>query len=519
MEIENYGEFANITNKNLTGCTSPSSGVAASNQSDCDALEKSYYKNYSNVSVICLFSPTCSSFQISNKSCDTDSDCTQPQGTAACKATANGTKYCIFDTLAYQAYLQSVHSILGYTFDLQIKKPQLEINFPGLSFSDVSNTLDSEGYIHLPYIGEFIAAVYRYAMAIVSIIAVIVIVMAGAQIIVSGGGEEKAKGYKRIAGAIIGLFIMWGSYFILRTINPALVNFDTIKIQYIMPLAIPSDDTPDNSASPSTTYAGDNLSAKCDLSKLDTDLANKNYFGKKGGNCLGWVRAALTDACGTTPLPTILNNPALGKNGAWDVAANFEKLRRFHSCNLDGIKDGDVVFMLSSAGTNYAGLWTNYRLPDGSKCTVADAANPPMYLVSGSQETYAQPVYNNPTAMPPVTHIGIYYHGLVYNLLGSTDDPQLHDFSVTKLPTLTEPVKHWSGFTVTGLFIGGKSEFVAGYGSMGWPGASGGAGNGQNSAASTANQSVNSVCCSFNNNSQQAEPSAQACTQAGGTPC
>ncbi len=129
----------------------------------------------------------------------------------------------LFDTKALQAnLLQEVKSF----------KPGLEIRLPGLTFSDLAKTVDSEGYIQIPWIGEFIRALYNFGLVIVSIVAVVMIIMQGAKIVVSGG-ESKVEGYKKIGQIAVGLVIAWGSYAILYTINPALVEFKSLKIKYI----------------------------------------------------------------------------------------------------------------------------------------------------------------------------------------------------------------------------------------------------------------------------------------------
>lgn len=90
-------------------------------------------------------------------------------------------------------------------------------------------------------IGEFILTMYKYLMTMASIVAVIVIIVAGMQWVTSGGNSETISGAKhRIGGAVIGLFIAYMSYFILYTVNPAIVNFRLpqtwlIKPQHLIP--------------------------------------------------------------------------------------------------------------------------------------------------------------------------------------------------------------------------------------------------------------------------------------------
>lgn len=74
-------------------------------------------------------------------------------------------------------------------------------------------------------IGDFIEKNYKTAISIASILASIVIVMAGFQWATSGGNSETISSAKhKISGAIIGLFIAYSSFFILITINPNLVK-------------------------------------------------------------------------------------------------------------------------------------------------------------------------------------------------------------------------------------------------------------------------------------------------------
>ncbi|HLC69908.1 MAG TPA: pilin [Patescibacteria group bacterium] len=74
-------------------------------------------------------------------------------------------------------------------------------------------------------VGQFLQTNYNYLLGIAAILAVAMIVIAGFQWTASGGNSEMiGSAKKRITGAIIGLFIAYMSFFILNTINPALVN-------------------------------------------------------------------------------------------------------------------------------------------------------------------------------------------------------------------------------------------------------------------------------------------------------
>ena len=85
-------------------------------------------------------------------------------------------------------------------------------------------------------IGVFIFSIYKYAIGVAGILAVVMIVIAGAQWVSSGGNSETINSAKkRIVGSLIGLFIAYSSYFILNTINPALVNLRLPQVYMIRP--------------------------------------------------------------------------------------------------------------------------------------------------------------------------------------------------------------------------------------------------------------------------------------------
>ena len=88
-------------------------------------------------------------------------------------------------------------------------------------------------------IGDFILVMYKYLLTIASIVAVVVVIIAGIQWVTSGGNSEAiGSAKKRIAGALVGLFIAYMSYFVLNTINPALVNLRLPQTWLIRPQAL-----------------------------------------------------------------------------------------------------------------------------------------------------------------------------------------------------------------------------------------------------------------------------------------
>ena len=78
-------------------------------------------------------------------------------------------------------------------------------------------------------IGEYIQAIYNYAIGIVGILAAVVLMFGGVIWLTAGGSQEKVKEAKAWIGASLsGLVLLLGSYMILSTINPDLVSFKEI---------------------------------------------------------------------------------------------------------------------------------------------------------------------------------------------------------------------------------------------------------------------------------------------------
>ncbi len=117
--------------------------------------------------------------------------------------------------------------------EFKFKDIVLGVTIPNLQFSPPPTQVDTEGNIYIPWLAEYIKALYNFLVVALSIVAVVMIIVAGTQIIASAGGPAKAAGYKRITQAVIGLLLAWGSYFIMYTINPNLTSFQPLKIAFV----------------------------------------------------------------------------------------------------------------------------------------------------------------------------------------------------------------------------------------------------------------------------------------------
>ena len=105
-------------------------------------------------------------------------------------------------------------------------KPQVEIpGFPSQTFTKDSGTKP---------IGDYIKAIYKYAIGIVGILAAVMLMVGGVVWLTAGGSADrigKAKEY--ITASLTGLILALCSFMILSTINPALVDFRITNIEQV----------------------------------------------------------------------------------------------------------------------------------------------------------------------------------------------------------------------------------------------------------------------------------------------
>ncbi len=141
-------------------------------------------------------------------------------------------------------------------------KPTNKIQIPGLNYSDIEQ-VDEAGdtYLYIPFLGEYLSAIYRYLVVFAGLLAVIIIIISGIQWSASGGNSGTIESAKnRIIGALTGLGLAVGSYIILYTINPELVAFRSLKIKYIVgeEIEVSTAGDPANTTGPSTAQTGTN---------------------------------------------------------------------------------------------------------------------------------------------------------------------------------------------------------------------------------------------------------------------
>lgn len=296
------------------------------------------------------------------------------------------------------------------TLDLQMPIPGMQGRTIELCHAGADNELNCDG------IATYIARLYTWLIVAGSILAVLYIMIGGLQYLTAGGSGRGQQGQKMMTDALAGLALLLGSYVILYTINPAFVQKQTLELSLIghqdaVLETIQSKGEENSGGTTSIDTSSLPSGGDGNLDKLDTFVSSKEHWGLGNNSCLGWVYRSLIAIYGQRKAYDALpagNVPAV-------TAAGFNSKGNF-SPGLDGIKNGDVVFMSS---------------PGSSLITRGLAGALPGYTI---------------------THIGIYYNRKIYHQYGIADNIKASPIS----KNITAPA--------TGVLSDIPNEQVVGYG-------------------------------------------------------
>ena len=94
-------------------------------------------------------------------------------------------------------------------------------------------------YIDSPYLTDYLSVMYKYVVMAITIMSTIVMIFAGILWLTSAGNPEQiSRAKKMITRSITGLILSIGSYTILWTINPQLVEFSSLKILRVQDITL-----------------------------------------------------------------------------------------------------------------------------------------------------------------------------------------------------------------------------------------------------------------------------------------
>lgn len=112
----------------------------------------------------------------------------------------------------------------------------IQTDLPGISYG-MTTTDGKDVYVVKNY-GCFIIGVYKYLAGVAGILATVMMMWGGYNYVISFGSASKfQQAQDIIVSAMIGLALVLGSYVILYTINPDLVQFRDLKIPPVSEIA------------------------------------------------------------------------------------------------------------------------------------------------------------------------------------------------------------------------------------------------------------------------------------------
>ena len=109
--------------------------------------------------------------------------------------------------------------------------PALGVDINGIKFSN--NLVEKDGDVYIPFLGEYIAGVYKYLIGITVISAALMMIYGGFLWIIGASITSITKGKKIITDAVIGLVLVFGTYTILNMLNPATVTLQTLRFPIV----------------------------------------------------------------------------------------------------------------------------------------------------------------------------------------------------------------------------------------------------------------------------------------------
>jgi len=160
--------------------------------------------------------------------------CSQAVPDAQCKTVSDGGVCAQVADAA--AYANTAGSAGTTGNDETLIAPDLAVKIPGLIFTTKASGVN--GSYDVPFLAQYIAAASRYLIGISVIAAAVMIVYGGFLYIMASTSGSISTGKDIIQDALIGLFLVFGSYTILSTINAQVLKNQAVNFTFIKPISI-----------------------------------------------------------------------------------------------------------------------------------------------------------------------------------------------------------------------------------------------------------------------------------------
>ncbi|MCC7357066.1 hypothetical protein IT408_00995 [Candidatus Uhrbacteria bacterium] len=154
----------------------------------------------------------------------------------------------------------------------------MNIPIPDLQFGQTTVNRQNNR-LQIPYLAQYISAVYKFLLGVSIIAAAIMITYGGFLYIIKSTGASVTEGKTYIVDACIGLFLIFGAYTILNTVSPA-----TTKLKSLEVLTIDKDPLSDYLEENGTTSLDRPIPTEKELGTPRTETPiverrNPNYTG------------------------------------------------------------------------------------------------------------------------------------------------------------------------------------------------------------------------------------------------
>jgi hypothetical protein len=165
------------------------------------------------------------------------------------------------------------------TTPIKYIEPRLSIPLPGFSFSQITvRDTGEKKVIDIPFLAEYISAVYKFGVGIATIIAAVMMMVGGFQYLTAGGDAGRVtQGKEKVQNAIVGLLLSLGAYTLLYAVNPDLLTLKGLQLITIGRKEYIAEGEPDDAkgtalATSFTKPAGNNIDGP-GKSEVPTELS------------------------------------------------------------------------------------------------------------------------------------------------------------------------------------------------------------------------------------------------------
>lgn len=136
--------------------------------------------------------------------------------------------------------------------------PVLGVPIPGFEFTPATEV---DGVVSVPYLSQYINAIYRYMTAIVLTVAIVMVMIGGFKYLLAATPMAVKDGKKTISDALIGMMLVLGAYVILNTVNPALISLETLSFRRVDSMSFALDTRDEDTGEPSTVNGSQSASS------------------------------------------------------------------------------------------------------------------------------------------------------------------------------------------------------------------------------------------------------------------